>query len=367
MTNYRRLFLSLPILFSISSFNLAFGDPAKEIPLSSDLGKLSNLQWLAFSPNGTYLGVRFSTDDSKDIIIVMLTKTWAIHKQVKVNTYDINLGIGTICPRDLCAFNSDESTLVVLDGKKIGSLSLKTNSQYLSNDIAFSDPNESAYQLESIYAANDINANYVSYISKNNKLVLAKLSPEYQATSLLVREHELYHDVTSTTLDLKSGKFVIASVSDESYKNKKTFIEVYDITKVTNISRVFSDEGQWSRIATLRVSQDGKILGSGGADGYLTLWTLGDKKPCRRVRLSTHTISTIGFGSSEEIVCGSLASGQRPNGFLYDVKSSKLPIEFSLDSQSVYGVGFTPKGDKIVSVGGDKILRVHGLDTLMDK
>jgi len=201
-----------------------------------------------------------------------------------------------------------------------------------------------------------------------SRLTLAKLINESQAKTLMVRENESYHDITSTALNINSSSFAIASIHNDHFSNRKAFVEVYDITEIVNISKLASEEGQWGRIGALAFNHNGKYLAAGGNDGNLTTWSIASiAKLSQRIRLSNFSISSLDFGKGEEIACGSLQKGLRPNAFFLDLKKSNKPIEFPLDSQAVLCVRFNPNGDKLASIGGDKIVRINEIATLLEK
>jgi WD40 repeat protein len=179
---------------------------------------------------------------------------------------------------------------------------------------------------------------------------------------ILTRENDQYPNITASRMSGGGDKLAIASHHRDSVK--KNLIEVFDVSAGKPVQTV---EGEWRLISVLLFLSDKATLAGGGGDGYLTTWSLTKDTTVRRIRLCTHTISSVDVDAQGRAICGSLGKGERPNVFLLDLNNEKKRADFPGDSSAVYAVHFTPHGDGFVVIGGDGILRIYDAGSVWDK
>lgn len=107
-------------------------------------------------------------------------------------------------------------------------------------------------------------------------------------------------------------------------------------------------------VASLRLSPDGKLLASAGAEGSLKLWSTKDWSERRSIALKAHGIFQLAFSpKGDEISVSADGSIQT-----FSTKDGKLVDTIALDLKGVYGIDVSPDGKWLALAAADGRVRV---------
>jgi WD40 repeat protein len=344
--NYVR-FLAL-VVIPLFSANLLFSaEPSQKLKLQSNS---SRIEWMSYSPNGRYFGVRFG-GYSSDSILVWETKGWSLVKDEKVPGIDSFIGWKTAC-----AFSDDESILYVLEKTRIGKLPMSPTGKYMPSGIKLSKDAQPISELNGVYTSGDGNNLYLTYRSKGHKLCLILTQTYDECKTLLEREEKLSEIVYCSCVDVASKRIARASFEISEPPLKKAFLEVYDFNKN---ERIYLSVGNWEKLLGFKFSQAGDILVSAGMDGYVSSWSVSQNTIPKRFQCSDKWLISFDCGKGGAIVSGTFANDGKPNLFVIDLGGNKKKSSLLIDKVGILGVCFSPKTDSIAVISDDNQLRIY--------
>jgi WD40 repeat protein len=107
-------------------------------------------------------------------------------------------------------------------------------------------------------------------------------------------------------------------------------------------------------VACLRVSPDGKLLASTGADGHLRLWSTKDWAEVRSIKLNRCGVLQIAFAPKSD--CVTVAADNLIQS--YSVRDGKVVDRIELPVKGLYGVAISPDGKYLANAAADGKVRV---------
>jgi WD40 repeat protein len=111
-------------------------------------------------------------------------------------------------------------------------------------------------------------------------------------------------------------------------------------------------------VACLRVSPNGSILGSSGADGTLRFWTVVGGDEVNRVRLQASGIFQLAFAPDGRRIAVSTDHAV----VIHSVPDGDVVERFDVPVRGVYGVAISPDGRYLANAAADGRVRVWTLE-----
>lgn len=120
-------------------------------------------------------------------------------------------------------------------------------------------------------------------------------------------------------------------------------------------------------VNTLAFSPNGSVLAGGHDDSSLVFWSAKTAEPLRRVpRLALKGVHGLAFHPSGKFVaCGTFDSTGNPNVFLVEVRTGEVLAKFAADPSAVFGVAFSPAGDRLAVLGARGSLKIYDARPLL--
>jgi WD40 repeat protein len=113
-------------------------------------------------------------------------------------------------------------------------------------------------------------------------------------------------------------------------------------------------DGHEVAVACLRLSPDGRILASSGADRAVRLWSTEDWSEIRRIDLEAGGILQVAFSPDGR----RLAVGADHLILVHDVDSGALVERIELQPKGVYGLAYSPDGRYLANAAADGKVRI---------
>jgi len=107
-------------------------------------------------------------------------------------------------------------------------------------------------------------------------------------------------------------------------------------------------------VACLRLSSNGRILASSGADRTVRLWSTEDWSEIRRIELEAGGILQVAFSPDG----GRLAVGADHLILVHDVGSGELIHRIELQPKGIYGLAYSPDGRYLANAAADGKVRI---------
>ncbi len=119
-------------------------------------------------------------------------------------------------------------------------------------------------------------------------------------------------------------------------------------------------QGHTEAVLALSFSHDGQLVASGGKEGVLRIWSVGEGKEVRQYPVSAGGINSVDFSQDGRLI---LTGGKDTKLRLLEAETGKELRTFEGHMQRVWSSLFSPNGRRAISGSGDGTLRLWDVYT----
>jgi WD40 repeat protein len=150
------------------------------------------------------------------------------------------------------------------------------------------------------------------------------------------------------------SQLAVGYVTNASVRGTRYQFELIDLKKDLPRRAV---TGHVANISAVAYSPDGTLLASGAGDGTVKLWDVVTGKELAQFETTTFAIWCLTFSPDGKRLAYTSTRGTKPNVVIVDVEKRSLGWVHHADPHT-FQVAFNDKGDRLATVGRDRLVRV---------